>query len=110
MMVFFDRKTLAIKEALPGISLQEAHLENLMITMMELSPGAVVPEHVHPHEQISYCVSGSLELTVAGEAKNLGPGQGATIAADVKHSAVTGPEGAFFIDSWSPVREDYMVD
>jgi len=108
-MVFFDRKKLPAKEALPGISMQEAHLENLMITMMALSPGAVIPEHAHPHEQISYCVSGSLALTVAGETKNLGPGEGAAIAADLKHSAVTGPEGAFFIDAWSPVREDYIV-
>ena len=110
MMVFFDNKTLAVKEALPGISLQEAHLENLMITMMELSPGAIIPEHAHPHEQISYCVSGSLTLTVEGETKTLGPGEGAAIAADAKHSALTGPEGAFFIDSWSPVRADYIVD
>ena len=108
-MVFFDRKKLTAKEALPGISMQETHLEDLMITMVELSPSAVIPEHAHPHEQISYCVSGSLALTVDGETKNLGPGQGAAIASGRKHSAVTGPEGAFFIDSWSPVREDYII-
>ena len=109
-MSFFDIKDLPEKEVISGIKLKSAYLNNLMITMVNLAPGAVLPEHSHPHEQISYCVSGSLELTVSGQKKNLTEGQGATVASNEKHSGVAGPDGAFFIDAWNPVREDYIVE
>jgi unsaturated pyranuronate lyase len=109
-MLFFDYDELPEKEIVPGIRFRSVYLENLMLTMVRLDPDAVLPEHSHPHEQITYCISGSLELTVAGEPYSLSAGKGVKVPANAVHSGLTGPEGAFVTDSWSPIREDYVID
>ena len=40
-------------------------------SLVAIAPGAVVPEHVHPHEQMGMVVSGTMTLTVAGETHRL---------------------------------------
>lgn len=109
-MLFFDYDELPEKEIAPGIKFRSAYLENLMITMVRLDPDAVLPEHSHPHEQMTYCVSGSLELTVEGKSYSLRANQGVKVPANAVHSGLTSGEGAFVIDSWSPIREDYIID
>jgi len=107
--MFFNIDHLPQKEVLPGIKIKSVALKNLMITLVDLSPGAVLPVHSHVHEQITYCVSGSLELTVDGKKENLKMGKGASVPSGIKHSGIAGPTGAFVVDSWSPVRDDYIV-
>lgn len=108
-MPYFNKNDLPSKEMFPGLTLRAAWLENLMITMVDLDPGTKIPEHEHPHEQITYVVSGSLEMTVGTETRVLGPGAGVTIPPGVRHYAVTGDEHTSLIDSWAPVREDYKL-
>jgi quercetin dioxygenase-like cupin family protein len=38
-----------------------------------LAPGALMPDHHHPHEQLGYVVEGSLLLKIAREERNLQP-------------------------------------
>ena len=40
-----------------------------MLSLVTLTPEAVVPEHSHPHEQMGMMVSGTLDLTIAGETR-----------------------------------------
>ena len=78
-----------------------------MINVIEFSPGATVPAHSHPHEQLGIVLRGMQALVIDGVARELGPMEGYVLPGDVEHSAYCGPEGATVIDVFCPVREDY---
>src|SRR4030067_799909 len=66
--------------------------EKVMLSLVTLAPGAVVPEHAHPHEQMGMMVSGTMELTVAGETRTLSGTAIYLVPGGVHHKAVAGPE------------------
>ena len=99
---------LSVKEMAPGIRLKAVHLDKLTVTFVELDEDAVLPEHSHPHEQISYIAKGTLRLVVDGVPHDLPAGTGITIPSGVPHSATVVAGPVLAIDSFSPKREDYV--
>lgn len=81
--------------------------ERLTMALVELAPGAVVPEHRHENEQMGMVVSGSVTFTVDGETRTLGPGGTWRIPSNRPHDVVTGPDGALVVDVFAPAREDW---
>ena len=75
MSRLIDLADIAPLEMRPG-SVIARRIEGQRITMavFELQPGAVVPEHEHPAEQIGLCIRGSITFTVGDETRMLGPG------------------------------------
>ena len=51
-----------------------AHSENLMVCELHYEKGAIGALHSHPHEQITYIVSGRFEFTIDGRKFIVGPG------------------------------------
>jgi quercetin dioxygenase-like cupin family protein len=96
------------RQLAPGVTAKIASGEKLMFSLVSLAPGAVVPEHSHPHEQMGMMVSGEMELTVAGEARALTGNDLYLIPGGVPHKAVAGPRGAVALDAFSPPRDEYM--
>jgi quercetin dioxygenase-like cupin family protein len=90
-----------------GVTAKIAWGEKLMFSLVTLMPGAVVPEHSHPHEQMGMMVSGEMELTVAGETRRLAGNDIYLIPGGVPHGVVTGPNGAVALDAFSPPRNEY---
>jgi quercetin dioxygenase-like cupin family protein len=80
---------------------------NASLALVELAPGAIVPEHRHDHEQLGMCIEGSITFTVDGERRELGPGGTWHIPSDMPHDAVAGPGGAVVVDIFAPVRADW---
>jgi quercetin dioxygenase-like cupin family protein len=82
-------------EMRPG-SVIARRMEGQRITMavFELQPGAVVPEHEHPAEQIGLCIRGSITFTIGDETRTLGPGGTWYVPSGVPHRAEAGPAGA----------------
>lgn len=80
---------------------------NASLAVVELAPGAIVPEHRHEHEQLGLCVQGSVLFTIDGERRELGPGGTWRITSNLPHHAVAGPDGAILVDIFSPVRADW---
>jgi quercetin dioxygenase-like cupin family protein len=78
-----------------------------MLNLIDFEPGATVPLHSHPHEQLGIVLRGMQALVVDGVAHELQPMQGYVLPGGVEHSAYCGPEGALVLDVFSPVREDY---
>lgn len=105
-MSFFQVKDLPVTEMLEGVFRRAVYLDNLMLTFFDLEPGCEVPEHAHPHEQITYVLEGEMVFTLDGETRTLRAGEGATIPPNVPHSGVF-PGPARVVDAWHPVREDY---
>lgn len=93
----------------PGVTGRPLFGEGAMLNLIEFEPGAVVPEHSHPHEQLGICLSGTQVLVVEGEEHPIGPMQGYVLPGGVVHSAYCGPEGATVLDVFQPVREDYLA-
>jgi quercetin dioxygenase-like cupin family protein len=78
-----------------------------MLNLIEFEPGATVPQHSHPHEQLGLVLRGTHTLCVAGELRELGPMEGYVIPGGVEHGGSGGPDGALVLDVFNPVREDY---
>jgi len=95
-------------DMLPGVARRAVYIENVMMTFFHFEPGSVVPEHSHPHEQITYIVKGAMEFTLAGETRVLRAGDGVCCPPDADHSAVILDEPTVALDAWHPLREDYM--
>jgi quercetin dioxygenase-like cupin family protein len=90
-----------------GAVARAVHGERLTMALIDLEPNLAIPEHHHVNEQLGFVVLGKVTMVIAGEARQLGPGETYSIPGDVLHSAQTGPEGATVIDLFAPVRSDW---
>ena len=106
-MCFYRTSDLPATEMLPGVTRRSVHLDDVMITFFEFEPNAIIPEHHHPHQQITWVVSGAMEFTLDGETQVLHAGDGALIPPGVPHGAVILDGPCRALDAWHPIREDY---
>jgi quercetin dioxygenase-like cupin family protein len=104
---FWNPDTISPRELAPGVSAKIASGEKVMFSLVTLAPNAIVPEHAHPHEQMGMMVSGTMELTVAGEMRTLSGSEIYLIPGGVPHKAAAGPQGAVALDVFSPPRDEY---
>lgn len=92
----------------PGVKRQIlAHGPDLMLVRVVFEAGAIGPEHRHPHVQNSVVESGRFEITIAGEARELGPGDSFYVPGHVLHSAKA-LEAGILIDAFNPMREEFI--
>lgn len=91
---------------LPGYSAKFVHSERMTFSFWEAKQGYELPEHKHPHEQVTHVLEGSFELNIDGEKSVLTPGTVAIIPPNTIHSgrAITDSR---ILDCFAPVREDY---
>ena len=81
--------------------------DQLMITHVYLAQGAIVPEHSHHNEQITYILEGLLRFTIDGETLDVGAGEVLTIPPHVPHSAEA-LEDTLDVDVFTPPRQDWL--
>jgi quercetin dioxygenase-like cupin family protein len=106
-MSFFTVSELSGTEMLPGVVRRAVYLDHAMMTFFHFEPGSVVPEHAHPHEQITYVLEGAMRFTLGDQTRTLHAGEGVLCPPDVPHGAVVLDEPTIAIDAWYPLREDY---
>ena len=106
-MSFFTVSELPGTQMLPGVVRRAVYLEHVMVTFFDFAPGSVVPEHSHPHEQITYVLRGAMEFRLGDETRVLRAGDGACCPPDVPHSALVLDEPTVALDAWYPLREEY---
>lgn len=83
-----------------------AHTERLTIGEVDLAADTDVPMHQHPHEQVTYVISGRFQFTVDGETQILEPGMAALIPGNAIHGGRT-LTACKVLDLFVPVREEY---
>lgn len=95
-------------EAVEGVHLTPlAAGERMSAQHFHVEPGAVVPEHSHPHEQIGYVVRGSLTFAAAGSEFVVGAGDSFCIPPEEPHEARNlTEEPVAGLDVFSPPRAD----
>lgn len=84
-----------------------SHSDRLMVCEITLEKGSVIVPHAHPHEQITYIISGKCRYTVGEETREVGTGDSVLIPGDVSHSIVI-LEDMKVIDVFTPAREDFL--
>lgn len=94
-------------ELASGVSGRPLFGEGAMLNLIRFEPGATVPLHSHPHEQLGIVLEGMQALVVDGVPHELGPLEAYVLPGEVEHSAYCGPHGALVLDVFAPVREDY---
>ena len=82
--------------------------EKAMIGQIFLKKGAVVPEHHHESEQITYIVEGALKFHLEGRDVIVRKGEVLHIPSNVPHRAVA-IEDTLDIDIFSPIRTDWLT-
>ena len=93
-------------ELAPGVTMRPLFGEARCSACSSSTPGARVPVHDHPHEQLGYVLEGELVLEIDGVEHRLRPGDAYRIAGGTPHAAWSdGP--CLVLDVFQPVREDY---
>src|SRR6202051_845708 len=81
--------------------------EKAMIAQVFIKKDAVVPEHHHESEQITYILEGALKFELEGREVVVRKGEVLHIPSNVPHRAVA-LEDTLDLDIFSPLREDWL--
>ena len=87
------------------------HTDKLMMVVIDFNDGPTSepdPPHSHPHEQMSYVVTGELVVHIGDEQEKLGPGDMFTVPPDVPHTVQLLTEQVRLVDCFTPLREDFL--
>jgi quercetin dioxygenase-like cupin family protein len=107
-MYFYDRASMQEHHQVGGGRRYVASGDRMMMMLLELPPGAVVPMHSHPHEQLGIVLEGEFELIIGSERRDMKAGDMYIIPGGVPHQAIGSQKKALFFDVWSPPREELL--
>jgi len=81
--------------------------QKAMVAQVFLKKDAVVPEHQHESEQITYIMEGALKFELEGQEVIVRQGEVLHIPSNVPHRAVA-LEDTLDLDIFSPIRTDWL--
>ena len=91
----------------PSIARKLITGDQMMIAHVYLTKGAIVPEHSHHNEQLTYILEGKLRFYLGDEVIDVGAGDVLHIPAHVAHKAEA-LEDTLDVDVFHPPREDWL--
>lgn len=96
-----------VVEAVEGVHLTQLAVgAEMSVQHFRIDPGAVVPEHSHPHEQAGWVESGEAVFLVGAEEIPVSAGDSYVIPGDEQHAVeVRGDEPLVGVDIFHPPRE-----
>ena len=95
------------KSLAPGVEIKALTGEKMSMVIFYIAPGANIPEHSHPHEQMGTVLKGALELIIGDEKKTVKAGDAWCIPPDVVHNGNCLDEATEILEFFSPPRDDY---
>ena len=105
---YFIGKDIKVETVGEGIKRKVvAYNENVMCVEVHFKKGAIGAVHTHPHEQISYTLSGKFEFNVDGKKVVLETGDSTFTQPDIPHGVVCLEEG-ILLDFFTPCRKDFL--
>ena len=106
MFVTNDKVTL--EELGDGISRKVlAHSDNMMSVEVHFEEGAVGAMHNHPHEQITYVISGEFEFTIGDDTRRVSAGDTMYKEPNIMHGCRCVKAGVL-LDTFTPMRKDFV--
>lgn len=85
-----------------------AHDGNMMAVEVHFDTGAIGSLHSHPHEQLTYVLSGEFEFTIGDETHLVKAGDTLYKKPDVVHGCICKKAG-ILLDTFTPQRMDFLV-
>jgi quercetin dioxygenase-like cupin family protein len=96
-----------IEELKPLLHRQLIVGQNIMVARVLLDKGALVPEHSHHNEQVTYVLEGALKFWIDGREIVVKAGEVLTIPPHMPHQAEA-LEDTVDLDIFNPPREDWL--
>ena len=83
---------------------------NAQVSLIRMDPGSEFPLHIHPEDQLTHTIRGSLDQGVIDEVHPVSGDAGnmVILPGGMVHSAAMGEFGADQLDVFWPVRPDYI--
>jgi quercetin dioxygenase-like cupin family protein len=81
--------------------------EREMLAQVSLKKGAIVPQHEHEAEQLTYILQGSLRFIINGDETIVREGEVLHIPSRVPHQAEA-LDDTVELDVFSPIRQDWL--
>jgi quercetin dioxygenase-like cupin family protein len=113
-MTTYRYADLPVATPAPGMDRRQVYTEHMMVTVVDFTggPSPAVPTHNHPHEQISYMVSGKVIFIIDTEdgrtMDELAPGDMVVVPPNAPHTVELLSESARVVDCFYPIREDFL--
>ena len=110
-MAIFKRDQAAQQTIAPGRTRYLAQTDRLMTAVIDFSDGptdAPDPPHSHPHEQLSYVAEGEILFFLDDQSFHLKAGDLFAVPGDVPHSVQLLSEKVRLVDTFTPIREDFL--
>lgn len=93
----------------PGLTGSFVHGDSLTLTHWILEEGAVLEKHAHPHEQVSFVISGKMQFDrQEQEPLIVEPNNFVVFSSNEPHGG-RALEKSIVVDAFSPVREDFKA-
>ncbi|AAO07829.1 TPA: cupin domain-containing protein [Vibrio vulnificus] len=106
--MFVFNQDITLEDLGQGISRKVlAHSDNMMSVEVHFETGAIGAMHSHPHEQLTYVLSGEFEFTIGDEKKIVKTGDTMYKEPNVEHGCVC-LEAGVLIDTFTPMRKDFV--
>lgn len=100
------------EQVAPGLVRRKVHTPNLMTVVVDFSNGPQQqpdPAHSHLHEQTCYLASGEILFFLEGEEpQHLKAGDMFYVPSNKLHSIQLLTKEARLVDSFNPIREDFL--
>jgi len=105
---YYKSENIEMEDLGGGVKRQILGYESkLMLVKVYFEKGAIGAVHNHTHQQVSYVEKGCFEVSINDKMEMCKSGDCFTVPDDVKHGVVALEEG-ILIDSFSPMREDFL--
>ena len=104
---FVDKKDCVHHRIFPGVDIYTTCGQQMMLSLVEMEPHAVVEEHSHPQEQMGLMLEGEANFTIGDEQVRVTAGQMWRIPGGVPHKVVAAGHRVRALDVFQPPREDY---
>lgn len=106
-MYFVDKSACSHHVIFPGVHIYTTHGEQMMLSLVEMEPRAVVKLHSHPHEQLGMLLEGTATFTIGETVRQVAAGDMWRIPGGVPHMVVAGDRPVRALDVFYPIRDDY---
>lgn len=105
----YDLFDIQFTQLTDGIYARLVSAGGMQLSFISADPNTTSKAHIHPEEQITVLLRGTLKQTVLDQEMELEPHDIVLVPGNVVHSGVAGELGFDALDVFWPVREDYLT-
>ena len=102
-------RDIPIVELAPGVNAHILSSRRMTVIYVTLAPNSIVPIHHHEPEQIMTVMEGECDEIIDGKLYHMKEGDVARLASNQEHGTYVSEKGCRTIETFSPVREDYVA-